>query len=139
MKVWITVLFVRDIIINMQKINLFFKENSESILLICIVLFVGISSFFIGKLSVITPKSGHDVLVTHVNNQDAIDLFNHLKEENTSSNAPASIVASKNGTKYYSVWCSGAERIKDSNKVFFDSPLEAEKAGYGKASGCDSL
>lgn len=45
-------------------------------------------------------------------------------------------VASKNGTKYYPVGCSGANRIKEENKVYFTTSKEAESAGYGKAANC---
>lgn len=43
------------------------------------------------------------------------------------------IVASKNGETYYYVWCSGANRIKEENKIYFNSKEEAEKAGYREA------
>jgi hypothetical protein len=48
-------------------------------------------------------------------------------------------VASKSGTKYYLPSCSGAKRIKEENKVWFQTKEEAEKAGYGPASGCKGL
>ena len=46
------------------------------------------------------------------------------------------ILASKNGTKYYLKTCSGANRIKEENKVYFSSVEEAELAGYGPAANC---
>jgi hypothetical protein len=45
-------------------------------------------------------------------------------------------LASKSGTKYYPSWCKSASRIKESNRVWFDSEAEAAQAGYGKASTC---
>jgi len=48
-------------------------------------------------------------------------------------------VASKNGTKYHFPWCSGAERIKEENKIWFSSKEEAEKAGYTPAANCKGL
>lgn len=48
-------------------------------------------------------------------------------------------VASKNGTKYYLSSCSGAGRIKESNKVWFTSKEDAETAGYTPASNCPGL
>jgi len=47
-----------------------------------------------------------------------------------------SVVASKNGTKYYFSWCSGISRISVANKVTFSSAKEAEKAGYTIAANC---
>src|SRR3989344_4916087 len=42
-------------------------------------------------------------------------------------------VASKNGTKYYLPTCSGANRIKDENRIWFATEAEALAEGYGPA------
>jgi hypothetical protein len=47
-----------------------------------------------------------------------------------------SIVASKNGTKYYYTWCSGVNRIKDENRVYFSTTVEAEERGLEPAKSC---
>jgi hypothetical protein len=49
------------------------------------------------------------------------------------------VVASKNGTKYHYLWCSGATAIKEENKIQFNSTEEARKAGYQPASNCKGL
>jgi hypothetical protein len=48
-------------------------------------------------------------------------------------------VASKTGSKYYLPSCSGAKRIKEENKVWFQDRVEAEKAGYQPASTCKGI
>lgn len=48
-------------------------------------------------------------------------------------------VASKTGTKYYLSTCSGANRIKDENKVWFATKQQAEAAGYAPSSTCKGL
>jgi len=48
-------------------------------------------------------------------------------------------VASKNGTKYHYPWCSGAQTIKEENKIWFGSKEEAKAAGYTPASNCKGL
>ncbi len=48
-------------------------------------------------------------------------------------------VASKNGTKYHFPWCSGAQTIKEENKIWFSTKEEAEKAGYTPAANCKGL
>lgn len=48
-------------------------------------------------------------------------------------------VASKSGTKYHLPWCSGAQRIKEENKVWFETKEEAEKAGYSPAANCKGI
>jgi hypothetical protein len=48
-------------------------------------------------------------------------------------------VASKGGTKYHLPWCSGAQRISENNKIWFNSKVDAEKAGYQPASNCKGI
>jgi hypothetical protein len=48
-------------------------------------------------------------------------------------------VASKNGTKYYLLSCSGANRIKAENKVYFATKAEAEKSGLTPATNCPGI
>ena len=48
-------------------------------------------------------------------------------------------VASKSGTKYHLPGCSGAKRIKEENKVWFDTKEQAAAAGYTPASNCPGI
>lgn len=48
-------------------------------------------------------------------------------------------VASKNGTKYHLPSCSGAKRIKEENKIWFNSKQEAVQAGYEPAKNCKGI
>jgi len=48
-------------------------------------------------------------------------------------------VASKNGTKYHLPWCSGALRIKEENKVWFQTKEEAQAQGYAPAANCKGI
>lgn len=48
-------------------------------------------------------------------------------------------VASKNGSAYHLPFCSGAKRIKDENKITFNTKEEAEAAGYRPAANCPGL
>lgn len=49
------------------------------------------------------------------------------------------VVASKTGKAYYLPWCGGVKRIKDENKVWFDSAQAAQAAGYIPAKNCKGL
>ena len=51
--------------------------------------------------------------------------------------ASGSFVASKSGKKYYPVTCASASRIKDANKVYFQTAAAAMAAGYGAAANCN--
>lgn len=60
----------------------------------------------------------------------------------TSTEVPSSegrVVVSRNGTKYYLPQCSGAARISDVNKVWFESADAARKAGYSPATNCPGI
>lgn len=48
-------------------------------------------------------------------------------------------VASSKGTKYHRIDCSGAKTIKEENRIYFDSPQAAQKAGYSPAGNCPGL
>lgn len=66
--------------------------------------------------------------------EEAID-----KDDNEGEVEQGDYVASKNGSKYYLTSCSGANRIKEENKVWFDTAKEAEEEGYGPAKNCKGL
>ncbi len=48
-------------------------------------------------------------------------------------------VASKSGTKYYLPACSGVNRIKPENRVWFATVEDAQAAGLTPASNCPGL
>ena len=59
--------------------------------------------------------------------------------ENTSSSTAGGsgrYIASKNGSKYFPEDCSSSKTIKEENKIFFNTPEEAQKAGYELAKNC---
>ncbi len=60
-------------------------------------------------------------------------------EDSNTDSETGKYVASKNGTKYYLPSCSGANRIKEENKVYFDSVEEAQAAGLEPAANCPGL
>ncbi len=45
-------------------------------------------------------------------------------------------VASKTGEKYYPAGCSGINRIKPENRVYFSSEQDAQDKGYTRTSTC---
>jgi len=52
----------------------------------------------------------------------------------SSSQSKGAYVGSKNGTKYYTPGCSGTNRIKPENYVWFQSVEDATLQGYSKGS-----
>ena len=49
------------------------------------------------------------------------------------------IFASKSGSKFYFSWCSGGNRIKNENKIYFKSVEEAQNRGYEIAKNCPGI
>ncbi|TSC80893.1 MAG: hypothetical protein G01um101429_18 [Parcubacteria group bacterium Gr01-1014_29] len=61
------------------------------------------------------------------------------EEYMNASGFPGLVAASRNGKRYYYPWCGGLSRIKEANRIWFDSEKAAQSAGYTIASGCDGL
>ena len=124
-----------------------------------IIFLIGMSGFGLGRLSAVWPdkqpirimnpaegearqgrqesgimnqgkgKSGDSPEITSTKDESA-SLLNTSKGK---------YVASKSGTAYHFPWCPGALRIKEENKVWFDTKEEAEKRGYKPAGNCQGL
>ena len=58
--------------------------------------------------------------------------------EDVASSSPSggSIVASKNGERYYTDGCSGIDRILPENRIYFSTSEEAEATGRTLAKSC---
>ncbi len=54
-------------------------------------------------------------------------------------NQSKTYVASKTGTKYHLPTCIGARSIKEENKVWFTTRMDAEQAGYTPAGNCKGM
>ena len=130
------------------------RINTREIYTILLIFVVGFGSFGLGRLSKLqnakapirlqqptvlpaVPSSGAE-------NASAVSLSGATAMTSTTGTknpSPASgqLVASKGGTKYHFPWCSGAQRISEANKIWFNSVEEARKAGYTPASNCKGL
>jgi len=117
-----------------EKINSFLSNINEDIIIVLIIILVALASFGLGRLSKIEE------------NREPIRIENTTTVLNSQENTlqvkqPQSglLVASKSGKKYHYPWCSGAKRISEKNKIYFNSAEEAEKAGYEPAANCKGL
>ena len=118
--------------------TLILKVEIESFLMVIIITLVGLAGFGLGRLS--NAGEGKAIIIQTESSQN-LQTNSVQATLNTASvidaiNGPGSVVASKNGTKYYFSWCGGVGRIQDQNKIYFTSEQEAIEAGYSKASGC---
>ena len=111
--------------INDNAKNTWFFINSPTGFFIILLIFVSTLSFFLGKLSVI-----HQIR----NNQtQKIRIIKSQQKNNIE------IVASKNGKVFHFPWCSGAQTIKEENKIYFKNKEEAIKKGYRLAKNCEDI
>lgn len=113
--------------------------DTTTIMYLCIIILVGISSFGLGRLSVQNFSSDDKGIVIKGSSPN---ISPEIKESSpyTTLNSvninPHNYVASKNGKLYYSAECSGAKRIKPENQVWFESSIDAEKSGYQLSKSC---
>ncbi len=132
----------------MQKIKSFIEsEKGKDILTIAIVILVGISSFYLGRLSNQGSTDGLKIEYT-AQQASAIGGTSSFKDTNSqislnpsisdriNNNTEGSYFASKRGKKYYSAGCSAGKSIKQENKIYFQTSTEAERAGYTISSSC---
>ena len=122
--------------------------NNHIIFTTLIIILVSFSSFGLGRLSKIEehkrPLSIYDniarvdnlaSIVTATENKEAAEV----QPPQVELAVGGKYVASKNSDKYHAPWCSGAKRIKEENKIWFNSKEEAETAGYTPASNCKGI
>jgi hypothetical protein len=135
----------------MEKIKQIFKnDQGKDIMIIIIVILMCLSSFGLGRLSkstqnneikVIYPDQTANVLYANqenISSKNNINAYNtSLKSNNIAPNSTGkSFFASNRGHKYYPLGCSAGKTIKQENRVYFSTSLEAEKAGYELSSSC---
>lgn len=112
--------------------------------LVLLIVLVGTGGFGLGRLSMVKENKKSIEIVypeTKSNLAGIAEAADKIKvvEGSTLPSGEGRVVASKNGTKYHLPWCPGAERILESNKIWFDSIEEAEKAGYSPAANCKGI
>ena len=112
---------------NKIKLIVEFVEKDD-IFVILLIILISLASFGLGRLSKIDENKtsllmNNTALVTNA-------VQNNIKGE---------YVASKTGSKYYLPWCSGAQRISNKNKVWFETKKEAENKGYQPAKNCKGI
>jgi len=120
------------------------KDNikiKEDLFIVLIIFFVGLISFGLGKLSVL--EKGNETATVLVREQ----IADNKPAITSTSPKPASVpkktsgmlVASVNGEKYYLPTCAGVSKIKEENKIWFDSSEEARAQGFTPAANCPGL
>jgi len=113
-----------------------------TIMYLFVVIGVGVSCFGLGRLSVVTKTDMNDEIIftntpqSSVNSQQASAYESYVDTKVTPLVQERNYVASKNGKLYYSASCSGANRIKTENQIWFALSSDAEKLGYTLSISC---
>lgn len=128
-----------------QKIKLFYENNKNDLFVAVIIFLVGMAGFGLGRLSVLwIPKEPITIENKRLETRDQrLDKENRKEKEVVDQAALVGglgqLVGSKNGTSYHFPWCPGAQKIKEENKIVFQTREEAESMGYKPAGNCPGL
>lgn len=113
-----------------------------------LIVLIGVTAFGLGRWSVDgEPQSNQPASIIFSSDNNTLSENSSPETKNVVSGASdvgsvttaGMYVGSKNSDKYHLPHCSGAQRIKESNKVWFASKEEAEAAGYTPAGNCPGL
>lgn len=110
---------------------------NDAFFTVSLILLVGITSFGLGRMSVVENVKSESVSQAGIIFSGAdVTQNNSLKSISITAER---VVASKSGTKYHLLTCPGASQIKEENKLFFDSVELAEAAGFQPAANCQGI
>lgn len=130
---------------TVEKVKRIIETNKTDLFVALIIFLVGMIGFGLGRLSVILPEK-EPIVIENILEKD-IDLPESEAKTSSSHKINAALingakgqyVGSKSGTAYHFPWCSGAQKIKEENKIWFASKEDAEKKGYRPAGNCPGL
>jgi len=116
-----------------MRLTYLLKESKGIKGVIIILLFINLYTY--GYLSGLSQNRPKPVIFE----SKVLPKVDKIASDTKTSKPTGDIVVSKNGTRYYYIWCTGANRIKLENRRYFASPVEAQKEGYKPASNCPGL
>ncbi len=114
------------------------KNHQRDIFLGLCILLIATISFNLGRINALhkTPlkiTGETNVYQATIGNSTS----NNPKTSPTKPRDPRVVVSKASTTKkYHFTWCSGAKLIKDTNKIWFETELLAQQAGYTLAGNC---
>ena len=120
---------------SFKKVKGWCKNNSSDLFIAGIIFFTGMSSFGLGRISVLW-ESPPPLFVKQENSEH--ELVDNVQAQK-GAQADKRVVASKNGSVYHYSWCAGAVRIKEENKIWFPTKEDAKRAGLKSATNCPGL
>ena len=112
-----------------EKVKDWFRQNRTDLLTALIIFLISMASFGLGRLSVSLPQK------ESIHIEDPVSF----EAQGADLSKDNSFVASKSGSVYYAVWCSGVSRIREENKVWFRTKEDAKAQGYRPAKNCPGM
>ena len=125
-----------------DKVKSWISEKRSDLFVAGVIFLVGMGGFGLGRLSVLWQNkapmeiAGSDV-VSHLGSTTPAEQA-PLPQKKAASGA-GRFVASRGGSAYHYPWCPGALKIKEENKIWFQTKEEAEAKGYKPAGNCPGL
>lgn len=115
------------------------RYRRDLFLYACMLLVAGIG-YNLGHMNVFQGPPAPTGQDANIYQSDTGYLNGNTTTKTVVSQAPKDprVVASKNSSSkvYHYTYCSSAARIKDANKIWFDTAAAAETAGYTLAGNC---
>jgi len=122
-----------------SKIKTYVNEHQKMPIWVLFVFIISLISFGLGRLSIVDKQESLII-------ENGVPLLSDVDEIITSGGNVRGIslpmaqsgnfVVSKNSKYYYLPDCATAKRIKDENKVWFQTEQEAQGLGFVRGSGC---
>lgn len=119
------------------------KLEKERVFVVVLIAVVAMGSFGLGRLSMEKKtklkldESGAAMLASSLADGTILKGEGALNKPAAKMEPSSTAVfVSKNGTKYYYIFCKSGEKIKEANRVWFASAEEAERFGYTAAANC---
>jgi flagellar basal body-associated protein FliL len=119
----------------LTKTRHFVKENRGIILLGFLVVSVIIAVFLLGIITGKNAFKTEPILLEGVTPVDNLLLQANITSLNKTAENGAYVASSK-GKMYYPVNCGAANNLKQENRIYFQTAIEAEAAGYKRSTAC---
>ncbi len=116
-------------------------ERRSDLITAAFIFLTGMAGFGLGRLSVLWV-SKQPITIEEDGGFETREKTNSPSTNQEASileSAKGQFVASKSGTSYHYPWCPGAQKIKEQNKIWFQSKEDAESGGYKPAGNCPGL
>ena len=124
----------------LNKVKSWYKISRNDLYIAGVIFLVGMAGFGLGRLSMLWPQKESIRIQEPQNFSNTPALVNNFADKSESAVKPkGKYVASKSGTSYHYPWCTGALKIKEENKIWFQTKEEAEGKGYKPAGNCEGL